>query len=264
MTTTSATTPDRAMQRVRHELRFRVLDVVRIQKTSAHMLRITLGGADLEGFHSPGFGDHVKLIFPDPATGELVRPSEDGPRPTMRDYTPLNYNAQALTLDIDFALHDAGPATAWALQAQVGQRIGVGGPRGSLLIPTNFDGHLLVGDDTALPAISRRLLELPAGAPVVVLAEVDGPDDELQFKTAADLTVVWAHRQGRTHGSQLLEALRTLELPAGDIFAWVACESTAAKAARSLLVERGQPTQWIKAAGYWRLGSADSHESIEG
>jgi NADPH-dependent ferric siderophore reductase len=267
--------PNRTPQRVRHELRFRLLDVVATRRLSPHMVRITLGGADLKGFTSLGFDDHVKLFFPDPVTGELVLPSgppgtataADGPRPTMRDYTPRNFDPQALTLDIDFAVHDAGPATTWAVQAQVGQRIGVGGPRGSFILPTGFDGHLLIGDDTALPAIARRLAELPAGAPTLVLAEVDSPADELDLPSAADLTVVWVHRQGRPHGPSalLLDRLRQLPLPQGDIHAWVACETLTAKALRTHLVgERGVQPQWIKAAGYWRQGTAASHENIEG
>lgn len=84
----------------------------------------------------------------------------------VRDYTPRGFDPVALTLEIDFALHGAGPATRWEAQAQGGQRLGVGGPRGSFIRPTDFDGHLLIGDDTALPAIARRLAELPAQAPI--------------------------------------------------------------------------------------------------
>ena len=272
---TSTTTPNRSAQRVRHELKFRLLSVVQVQRISPHMVRVTLGGADLQGFTSPGFDDHVKVFFPDPATGELVLPSgppapgapQDGPRPTMRDYTPRRFDAQALTLEIDFALHDAGPATTWAAQAQVGQTLGIGGPRGSFVLPTEFDGHLLVGDDTALPAIARRLAELPAGAPTLVLAEVDGPADEQPLDSAAEVSLVWVHRQGSPHGASalLLERLRSLRLPPGDIHAWVACETHAAKALRAHLVnERGVKPQWTKAAGYWRQGSVASHDTIDG
>ena len=271
-------TPDRTAQRVRHELRQRRLTVVRTQRLTPHMIRITLGGPDLAGFTSPGFDDHVKVFFPDPATGELVWPSgplgsgtpQEGPRPTMRDYTPRRFDAQALTLEIDFALHDAGPATTWAEQAQVGHTLGIGGPRGSFILPTGFVGHLLIGDDTALPAIARRLAELPAGAPTLVVAEVDSAADEQTFDSLADVAVVWVHRLGRGPGhvadSQplLLDRLKTLTLPSGDIHAWVACETGIAQTLRTHLVkERGVQPQWIKAAGYWRQGRAATHDKIE-
>ena len=271
---TTPTLPARTPQRVRHELKFRLLEVVKSERLSPGMVRITLGGAELAGFHSPGFDDHVKLFFPDPVTGELVLPQPgpngpeapaDGPRPTMRDYTPRHFDADARTLTIDFAVHDAGPATTWALQAAPGQRLGVGGPRGSFLLPTDFDWHLLVGDDTALPAIARRLAELPAGARAVVLAEVDSAADELPLASAATVEVYWLHRAGRAPGdaAPLVTRLAGLPFPPGDFHAWVACETGVAKAVRAHLVgDRGAQAAWTKAAGYWRRGSVATHDSI--
>lgn len=276
MSTDAKQIPDRTPQRVRHELKFRLLEVVRAERLTPGMVRVTLGGADLEGFASPGFDDHVKLFFPDPTTGEIImlRPgpdgpekAADGPRPTMRDYTPRHFDAQALTLAIDFAVHDAGPATSWALQATAGQRLGVGGPRGSFILPVDFDWHLLIGDDTALPAIARRLVQLPAGARAVVLAEVDSVADELALSSAAEVEIHWVHRQGAAPGQaeRLLARLRELQLPAGDFHTWVAAETGVAKRLRSHLVEeRGAEPKWTKAAGYWRHGSAAIHDNIDG
>ena len=265
--------PDRLPRRVRHDLRFRQLTVKSVQRVTPHLLRVVLTGDELEGFHSPGFDDHAKLFFPDPATGRLTLPTmgPEGPvwpegRPTMRDYTPRRHDAAAKTLEIDFALHEAGPATQWAENARPGDRIGVGGPRGSFIVPTEFDWHLLIGDDTALPAISRRLAELPALARVVVLAEVDGPEDEIPFETRAALTLVWVHRRGVSAGlsPMLLETLKKQALPEGDYHAWVGCESGVAKAVRAHLVgERGANPKWIRASGYWRRGTAATHDAIE-
>ena len=69
------------------------------------------------------------------------------------------------------------------------------------MIPTTFDWHLLIGDDTGLPAIARRLEELPAGTRAVVLAEVDSAADEVAFKSAAEVSVTWVHRNGAEAGS---------------------------------------------------------------
>ena len=79
----------------------------------------------------------------------------------MRDYTPRAFDAAGNRLTIDFALHDAGPATAWALNARPGETLLIGGPRGSTVVPDDFDFYLLAGDETALPSIGRRL-ESPA------------------------------------------------------------------------------------------------------
>jgi len=270
-TSPASTAPDRTPRRVRHELRFRKLSVKTVQRVTPHLIRVTLTGDDLAGFQSPGFDDHVKLFFPDPATGKLSLPTmgPEGPvwpegRPTMRDYTPRRHDAKAGTLEIDFALHEAGPATQWAEQAKAGDILGVGGPRGSFIVPTEFDWHLLIGDDTALPAISRRLAELPAGARAVVLAEIDSEADEIAFDTQAELTLKWAHRRGTEPGLShvLLDALKAMQLPAGDFHAWVGCESAIAKALRAHLVgERGANPKWTRASGYWRRGAVATHDS---
>ena len=276
-----ATTPDRTPQRLRHTLRFRALDVVAVQRITPHLVRVTLGGDALEGFDSPGFDDHAKIFFPDETTGALTLPTTgpDGPiwpegvKPTMRDYTPRRFDAEARTLEIDFALHVAGPATRWAEQAKPGQQLGVGGPRGSFIVPTAFDWHLLIGDDTALPAIFRRLGELPAGARAVVLAEVDGPQDHVALPSAADVEVTWVHRRDGASGTStgsvrtevgmpLLDALRNTRLPTGDFHAWIGCESAAAKALRAHLIDEcGANPKWIRASGYWRKGSDATHDS---
>lgn len=268
--------PDRTPQRVRHELRLRRLEVRHVEQLTPHMLRVTLGGDDLEGFTSPGFDDHVKLFFPDPATGELVLPQPDAqgvakPAPgdaprLMRDYTPRRYDAASQTLAIDFAMHDSGPATQWARSAQPGDCIGVGGPRGSLVIPMTFDGYVLIGDDTALPAISRRLAELPAGALAFVFAEIDSPADRLRFASDADVVVEWLFREGTPAGQStaLIDALCVATLPAGDVHAWVAAEAGVAKAVRRHLVDaRGLNPKWVKAAAYWRRGDAAVHETLD-
>ena len=268
----SSPVPDRLPRRVRHELRFRKLEVRTIQRVTPRLIRVTLGGEDLAGFTSLGFDDHAKIFFPDAKTGALTLPTAgpDGPvwpeggRPTMRDYTPRRHDPAAGTLELDFALHDAGPATEWAERAKPGDLLGVGGPRGSFIVPTDFDWHLLVGDDTALPAIARRLAELPDGARAVVLAEVDGEADQIAFETRAKLDLHWVHRRGAEAGtgSWLLDALRGLSLPAGDFHAWVACESAAAKALRAHLVgERGANPKWVRASGYWRRGAVATHDT---
>jgi NADPH-dependent ferric siderophore reductase len=124
----------------------------------------------------------------------------------------------------------------------------------------------LIGDETGLPAISRRLAELPAGARAIVVGEVDGPADELSFKTQADATVSWVHRNGAAPGESqaLAKKLSTLKLPTGEFYAWVAHESQIAKALRAqLIAEHGANPKWMRAAGYWRRGVVAVHEVIE-
>lgn len=259
-TAATAEADPRAPRRVRHEPRRRTLTVKRVDKIAAHMVRVTLAG-DLEGFTSLGFDDHVKLFFPDGTTN-----TEGAPNMLGRDFTPRRYDPAAKTLEIDFAIHDAGPATRWAAGVKAGDTLALGGPRGSFIIPATYDWHLLMGDDTALPAISRRLAELPPKTRVVVVCEVDGPSDEIALPTETHATVTWAHRNGAPAGANdvLAKTLAGLKLPAGDYYAWVACESLTAKALRrQLIADHGANPKWMRAAGYWRRGAVAVHDVHE-
>ncbi len=254
----TAETDPRAMRRVRHEsARRRVLTVARVERLTPTMIRIAFGG-DLDGFVSLGFDDHVKLFFP------VGSGSHDAPQIVGRDYTPRRFDPATGTLEIDFAIHDAGPATRWAEQATPGQTLEAGGPRGSQIVSEAFDGYLLIADDTGLPAVSRRLTELPAGAKAVVVVEVDRPGCEIALPSPADVDVSWTYRNGAEPGTGdfLARALREATLPRGDVHAWVACESLTAKALRAqLIAEHGANPKWIKAAGYWRRGATAVHET---
>lgn len=268
------------VRRIRHETRLRRLQVCHVQYLTPKMLRVALTGDELSGFTSLGFDDHVKVFVPPAGADELVLPTlgPEGPvypegvrKPEMRDYTPRKYDAAAGILYVDFVIHDAGPATTWAAHARPGQTLGIGGPRGSFIIPTQFDWHLLIGDETALPAIGRRLEELPADTRALVVAEVENPTEELRFESAAPFEVVWVHRNGKRGESAragdsepLLQRLRALSFPAGEYFAWIAAEARVARTLREyLLSERSANKAWVKAAGYWRRGAAGAHEKIE-
>ncbi|WP_323123205.1 siderophore-interacting protein [Burkholderia alba] len=268
---------DRAVVRVRHALKFRLLQVKRVAAVTPHLLRVTLTGPDLDDFESASFDDHIKVFFPAPGreTPTLPTLGPDGPvfpegasKPVARDFTPRRYDRAARELDLEFVLHHPGPASEWAAQARVGQTLGIGGPRGSFVIPKDFDWHLLIGDDTALPAIARRLEELPAGARVAAVLEVADFSAQVEFRTDADLYVVWRHRRDEPPAvngdSALLQAVRDLPLPAGDGYVWAAGEAAAMRGVRQHLCgERGVDKSRIRAAAYWKQGAVAVHESLD-
>jgi NADPH-dependent ferric siderophore reductase len=233
----------RRVQRVRHDVRRRALVVRRVEQLSPGMRRITLGGDELQGFVSASFDDHVELLFDAGAA---------------RDYTPRHHDAAAGELQIEFALHGDGPAAAWATHAQPGDVLSVGGPRGSFIIPTDFDWHLLAGDETALPAIARRLEELPAGSRAIVRLAVDAVDRRV-LASRAEVDLQWLDA-----AEQLPQAMRGLALPAGEGYAWCAGEAAVMAAVRRVLVqERGHPAHAIRAAAYWKRGAQAHHENLE-
>ncbi len=234
------------IQRVRHELKLRDLDVVRIEPLGPAFVAITLRGDALADFVSLSFDDHVKLFF-DGAGGEQAR----------RDYTPRRHDREARELTIEFALHGHGVASDWARTARVGQRLSVGGPRGSMIIPMQAAWHLLVGDATALPAIARRLEELPEGVRVTVLA-LGGDAERRALPTRAAADVQWCDTP-----QALLAALQAWQVPAGHGFAWGGGEASVMAQVRTLLADKGLPRQATRVSAYWKEGEAEHHERLE-
>lgn len=237
----------RRIQRIRHELRRRELQVLRVQRISPHFASITFGGESLADFASAGFDDHVKFMLDGPP----------GTEPVRRDYTPRRFSTAARELTIEFALHGHGPAAAWAAQAAPGMAATIGGPRGSMVVPTDYDWHLLAGDAAALPAIHRRLEELPAGTRAIVRLQVEAADRRA-LHSAAALDLQWLDSP-----EALLQSLQALALPAGEGFAWAGGEATLMARVRDLLLrDKGHPKEAARISAYWRAGAAGFHEDL--
>lgn len=254
--------PAAIVERVRHPFRSRHVQLLAREALSPGFVRLTLAGPELEGFVSAGFDDHFKLILPQPGRERPALPVlqdgrpafVEGERPTLRDYTPLRYDAARQALTVDVALHEAGPATEWAAKAPLGQWLGMAGPRGSLVIAADLPWHWLFGDETAMPAIERRLAELPAGSRAVVRVQLRNPADRRDWRSAAALDCAWV--------DSLADAVQALELPQGDGYVWAAGEHSAMAALRRLLLAKGVAPRRMRVASYWKQGAADHHEDL--
>ncbi|MDR0192010.1 siderophore-interacting protein [Pseudomonas yamanorum] len=249
-----------AIHRVTHEIKRRRLEVLRVVDITPRMRRITLGGPELAGFISLGSDDHIKLLFPQNAAEQAALDSPDfnlrgdGPQPAMRDYTPRRYDLDIGELDIDFVLHGDGPASTWAEQAKVGQHLHIGGPRGSMIVPDIFDSYLLIGDETAIPAIARRLDELPAGRKVLAVIEIANAAEQQPLHSAAEVEVIWVVR-GQ---DDLLETVQNLTLPDGSLYSFVATESKLSRQVRRVLLDTHNVNEaFLKAVGYWRAEGSE-------
>lgn len=267
---------DYASRRVRHELVLRTLHVVRTEQVARGLVRVTLGGDALRGFVSAAFDDHMKVFLPRPGEREPRMPDPADPtrrvddeasRPIARDYTPRRYDPVRQELDIEFVVHehDDGPGSRWAQRAAPGDMLGIGGPRGSFVLSDRYDWYLLAGDATALPAIGRRLEELPETASALVLVEVDTPDCLPVWPARPNVRLHPVFRASAAPGATdgLLTAVQRAAFPDGTGHAWVAAESAAAKAIRAHLVDnRGFDRNHVRASSYWRAGAVAHHESL--
>ena len=242
------------VRRVRHELQRRHCTVRHVQALGPGFVRIQLASESLRSFTSLSFDDHVKVFFPQPA-GTAAQD-----QPTMRNYTPRAFDTEAGTLDLEFALHGHGPASRWAATAQPGDTLDIGGPRGSMIIPGDFDWHLLAGDESALPAIARRLEELPAGVVVAALLTTRDPANRRDLPTRANLTVHWLDDAP----GALAKAASAWAVPAGEGYAWAAAEASEIAMLRQVLIgPLGLHKAQVRASAYWKRGSDAHHETLD-
>ncbi|HYW55392.1 MAG TPA: siderophore-interacting protein [Polaromonas sp.] len=205
-------------------------------------------GRDLADFQSLSFDDHVKIALP----------LTEG-RTELRDFTPLDFDSSRAQLTIDFALHENGPASNWARRALPGSEVMILGPRGSMVLPKDFPWEVLAGDASALPAITRRMRQLPDDVRVTVLAQIDHPSDERPLATRANAQVTWVRST-----DEWLALLRALTLPAGEGHIWCAGEAQTMKAARSIFLDHHKhPRSALRVAAYWKHGAPGFHEKLD-
>ncbi|MBN9791753.1 siderophore-interacting protein [Pseudonocardia sp. TMWB2A] len=257
-----------------HPISVRELRVARIEDLTPGMRRVTLTGPQLDAFTSAngikrpaftssGFDDSVRLIFPYPGETEPVLPIQreggtampPGRRPLSKAYSVRRWDPATGELDVDVVRHGVGVATTWAYRAEPGDRIHMGGPSSSMGMPVGADRLLVVGDETALPAIARLLDELPETAAARVLIEVAESSHVQPLRELPGVTVRWLVRDGAEAATStlLLDAVRDLEWPPGRPFAWVAGEQAVVRDIRRHLVEeRGMPKEDVEFTGYWR------------
>jgi NADPH-dependent ferric siderophore reductase len=250
--------------------RFRRVAVRRVERLTARMVRVTLGGPDLEGLTVEHPAASVRLLFPSPGAQELVIPSwngnefllANGRRPTIRTLTPRRVDAQALELDVEIVIHGGGVASEWAQAAEPGNPAAVSGPGRGYTIDRDAPAFLLAGDETAIPAISQLLEALPTERPVQVRIEAADPDARLTLPDHPGATVEWCDLPAdATPGDALLAAVRGTDLAPGSRV-WVAGEAAAMQRVRRHLFEdRELSRAQASVRGYWkhgRSGDADN------
>ncbi len=245
-----------------------------------HFTRVTLSSAELEDWASTGPGDHVKVFFPDPSTGELIAPTPAGDgesgivrpdRPAFgRDFTPLNPRRDPGSghrlFDLDVLRHKhPGPAAKWAAHAELGDELVIVGPRGSVGAPVGAPRVLCIADETALPATARWIEDMPSSAAIEVIADVDGPVDWVRLYLATrggrDVPVSSAPRDA----GGLAAAARNATID-GETYVFAAGEATRLIPLRRLLrYELALPREQYSISGYWKRGAAafDHHAPID-
>jgi NADPH-dependent ferric siderophore reductase len=180
---------------------------------------------------------------------ELLLRDETGRR-VKRRYTIRHARPERGELDLDVLLHGAGPGARWGAEAAPGDTVEFQGPRGKLEL-RSAPAHLLVGDESAIPAIAAICAALPAAEPATAVVEIRDADDELPV----DAQLRWVHRGGTPPGGAdlLTRALDDVSIPAGTR-GYLLGETRAMVALRSVLEARGLDHDAIFVKGYWNVG----------
>ncbi|MBK4152429.1 siderophore-interacting protein [Corynebacterium macginleyi] len=261
-----------------YPISYRELYVEIVEDISPAMRRITFSGEQLQehdrdGIFVPslvsnGFDDDVRLIFPDPETGERPHPiaQDNGNllwpetvKNLFRTYTVRHFDAVGGQLVIDFARHGEGLAENWSQNARIGDAIFVAGPKSCAQLPTHTDWLFLAGDETALPAIGRCLESLPTGHKAIAVIEVPTTADIQNLEISDSVQIHWAIRdQGEDFVEKtcgLFEQPANSLLPGGEAYVWAAGEASRLKPLRRLFKACGIAPEHQEITGYWRRTS---------
>ncbi|MDQ2850344.1 MAG: siderophore-interacting protein [Actinomycetota bacterium] len=247
-----------------------VLHVVSSERVSPHIMRVRFGGPAVAAMGRPDATDsYLKLLFTDPV--HRLTPPYDidalpvEQRPVRRTYTIRSWNDDA-TISMDFVTHgDQGIAAPWAKQAQPGDLLAATGPGSGYRPSGAANWYLLVGDDSALPAISAALEALPENARGHVVVEVDSPADELLLTSPAGMHQQWLYRHGATPGetSLLPDAVRALDWPEQGAEVFAHGERGSMKELRRIFRDLDVPKESLSLSGYWAFGRNEDRFQAE-
>lgn len=260
--------PKAALSRVRRDYATIVRSADRI---TPDMVRLVLGGPDLAEFADLHWADHyVKFALP-----------ESGDLPAVtRSYTVRAWDRAAGELVIDVVVHGSqGRVGPWAAQAKPGDELVLRGQGGGYTPGSEYDWHLLIGDESALPAILAAIEQLEPGAKALAFIEVANAAEEQSVMSAGDIDITWIHRgeapamdsepaepspnaddmdSDGVYGAELVAAVRNLDFLPGRVQVFLHGEAGMVRELRRhLRGERKIDIADMSVSGYWRLGRDD-------
>ena len=265
----------------RHRFTARTARVTDVEQVAPSMLRVRVSGPEFADFQSSGPADHVRVYFPDPATGDLLAPAPLGPGEDgivrtdapvhARDFTPLRVvrMGEQVAVDLDFYMHPSpGPAATWAAAARPGDELVIVGPRGSKAAPQGAARLVLVCDETALPSATRWAAEVPRSTSVDLIAITadDGAWVSEYVAATAGRTDLRIHPLPAHSGGETLIALFDRVGTDAATFVFAAGEASAlVPLRRHLRGTIGLPPEQFAMSGYWKRGTSgfDHHAPID-
>jgi NADPH-dependent ferric siderophore reductase len=245
-------------------------EVVNAVRISPNFVRITVAGDELADWRDLGFDQWFRLAVPvaDGTRFDNLANTYDmagylkyltlprATRPVIRNYTVRAFRPDSRELDIDFVVHGTdGVAGPWAGRLPIGASVALI-DQGCGYRSLDADWSLLVGDESALPAVVGVLRDMPRESRGHALIELADPADRQDVDAPEGMVVHWiVRRPGSAIGADALDHLRELPFAEGSVAAFAVGESKLATGARRHLVnDRGVPKANITFCGYWRAG----------
>ncbi|RPH23667.1 siderophore-interacting protein [Buttiauxella warmboldiae] len=269
---------------------YRLFNVKLVNKSpvSPSLLRLVFGGPDVAKMKCDSPDQRIKMLFPS-ADGSIPALAEQGEwyqllqalpqekRPVVRTYTLRHVDRERQQVTVEFVSHGTeGPASAWALHSQPGNKIQIVAPNADYphdsggyewTPPAGLRQGLIIADETALPAargILERLALQPKPPKIQAFFEVPEQGDCVDLSAFSFAEIHWLARKtlNATHGGCLLRAVReSVRLPetagvaeavneeaegellwdkattaSNHFYGWVAAESTVVKLLRRYLI----------------------------
>lgn len=227
------------------------------QYLTPHLIRVIFDINDIQA----GLLSNVRAG----SNNKIFIPTEEGSAPFIRTYTNRKIDLENRELTIDFVAHgDNGPASAWALKASPGDVLEIGMKESTRPLIPNADFYLLAGDATALPVICAIAEQFPSDVTAKIVLEVAGREDELILCSAADISVEWLHNPHPEEGSQLAEAVKSVQFPPGVLkeYVYIAAEYTTVRELRTYFkINLKWDAHAMDICSYWRAGQSEGKSS---
>ncbi|MFC3088064.1 siderophore-interacting protein [Tabrizicola soli] len=228
--------------------------VVEAQRISPSYTRVTVAGPELARFASGGL--HFRLLFgPSGAgwPGVDTNGVTEWPQGAAAWHKPV-YTTRKLWnpdgiphLSFDVFMHEGGHVAGWCSSVGPGTEVVLAGPGGGKT-PQHGGWHGFVGDETAVPVISRLLAEMPLDAGGTAVLVVPCAADVQPLDHPRGVSVHWITRD---KGGTPLAGLDMLDIPDGPRSVFFAAEAAEAQSARKILAGRGLNKSEISSAAYW-------------
>ncbi|WP_439692389.1 siderophore-interacting protein [Curtobacterium sp. SP.BCo] len=254
--------------------------VVRTERLTPSMHRVTVTGDDLEEFGYLGFDHWFRLFVQRPDQDAFRMPELDGTkwwptflaipedvRPHCANYTVAAFRAESRELDVDFVVHTGadgepeGRAAIWACTARPGDELAMLDQGCIFDVPEDTSEVVIAAEETGLPGVVGIAASLPRDTVGRIIQEVPTAGDVRPLDAPAGVTVTWIVRADTAHTVPGRAALAELQrhVPSDDRgYAFVVGESTLATEGRRHLHRAGLPKSRITFSGFWKHEARES------